>query len=179
MRNSKPEPSSWEAKLQRRHEFCKRFVREHHPGMADARKIEGAHPLKPLDGPAYCRVGNGHMVADWWLQTDNLICALGFVWLAHLFERHDLYDHQWMIGRSDQEPWALVSEPYSHVTTADITELRLELEKVGADLLEYPPLQSTHAPGHALMLVANVLDIHTLARAVAKGLSLPASLRPW
>jgi hypothetical protein len=47
---SKPEPvSSWDIKLQRRHEFCERFVREHHPGMADASRIKGARPLVSLD----------------------------------------------------------------------------------------------------------------------------------
>jgi hypothetical protein len=50
MSKSKPEPSLWEAKLQRRREFCERFVREHHPGMVDAHKIKGARPLVPLDG---------------------------------------------------------------------------------------------------------------------------------
>ena len=48
MPKSKPEPSSWEAKLQRRADFCEQFVREHHPGMANAHKIKGARPLKPL-----------------------------------------------------------------------------------------------------------------------------------
>lgn len=161
-------PSSWEAKLQRRREFCQRFVAEHHPGMVDAHKIKGAHPLKPLDGPAYLRDGGGNMAADWWLQTDDSISALGFVWLAHLFDRRGMFDHAWMIGRSDQEAWALVSEPFSHVKASTIAELRSELEEVGVELLEYPSEQSTHAPGHALMLVANVLSIHSLSRAVAK-----------
>lgn len=121
--------SSWDAKLQRRHGFCKRFVREHHPGMADAHKIKGARPLKPFDGPRYLRDGNGDMAVDWWLQTDDSVSALGLVWLAHLFGRQKLYDHAWMIGRSDQEAWALVSEPYSHVTAATIAKLRRELER--------------------------------------------------
>ena len=38
--------TTWEAKLQRRHEFCERFVREHHPGMCGKR--EGEPPLVPL-----------------------------------------------------------------------------------------------------------------------------------
>jgi hypothetical protein len=41
----------WDIQLQRRHEFCERFVREYHPGMADVRRIKGARPLVPLDGP--------------------------------------------------------------------------------------------------------------------------------
>jgi hypothetical protein len=102
MSKSKPEPSLWESKL---HEFCERFVRQHHPEMADAHKIKGAHPLKPLDGPGYIRNGSGNMEADWWLQTDDSISALGFVWLAHLFNRRHMLDHEWMIGRRDQEPW--------------------------------------------------------------------------
>jgi hypothetical protein len=105
--------SSWEAKLQRRREFCERFVAEHHPGMVDAHKIKGARPLLPLDGPRYLRDGPGDMAEDWWLQTDDSISAVGIVWLAHLFGRHRLYGHASMIGRSDQESWALVSEPYS------------------------------------------------------------------
>lgn len=71
--------SSWTAKLKRRKKFCERFVREHHPGMADAHKIKGAHPHKPLDGPAYLRDGSGKMAADWWPQTDDSISALCFV----------------------------------------------------------------------------------------------------
>ena len=85
--------SSWEAKLQRRREFCERFVAEHHPGMVDAHKIKGARPPLPVDGPAYLRDGGGNTSADWWLQTDDSISALGLVWLAHLFDRHKLYDH--------------------------------------------------------------------------------------
>jgi len=63
--------SSWTAKLKRREKFCDQFVRQHHPEMADAHKIKGAHPLKPLDGPGYIRDGSGNMEADWWLQTDD------------------------------------------------------------------------------------------------------------
>jgi hypothetical protein len=95
--------SSWGAKLQRRAEFCERFVREHHPGMADAHKIKGARPLVPLNGPRYLRDGNDDMAEDWWLQTVDSISALGFVWLAHLLDRHKMYDHAWTIGRSAQE----------------------------------------------------------------------------
>jgi hypothetical protein len=166
MSRSKPKPPFWEARLQRRHEFCERFVREHHPGMTDAHKLKGAHPLKPLDGPAYFRADN--MAADWWLQTDDSMCALGYVWLAHLFDRRGMLDHDWMIGRSDQEPWALISEPYSHVKAATIAELATELKDVGVELLEYSSEQSTHAPGQTLMLVANVLSIHALMGAVAR-----------
>jgi hypothetical protein len=71
------ESSSWEARLKRRREFCARFVREHHPGMADASRIKGARPLKPLDGPRYIRDGNGDMFDDWWLQTDDSIHGEG------------------------------------------------------------------------------------------------------
>ena len=168
MNKSKPEPSSWDIKMQRRQEFCKHFVREHHPGMADAHKIKGAHPLKPLGGPAYLRDGGGNMATDWWLQTNDSISALGFVWLAHLFDRHGMFDHAWMIGRSDQEAWALVSEPYSHIKPETVEKLRRELEAIGVALIQYPSEQSTHAPGHALMLVANVTDIHSLVGAVAR-----------
>ena len=66
------------------------------------------------------------------------------------------------------EPWALISEPYSHVTAAAIVKLRCELEQIGVELIQYPSEQSTHAPGHALMLVANVTSIHTLVGAVAR-----------
>ena len=136
--------------------------------MADAHKIKGARPLKPLDGPHYLRDGNGNMAADWWLQTDDSISALGLIWLAHLFDRHGMYDHAWMIGRSDQEAWALISEPYSHIKPETIEELRRELERIGVDLIQYPSEQSTHAPGRALMLVANIVGIHTLCGAVAR-----------
>jgi hypothetical protein len=34
-----------------RRKFCDRFVREHHPGMADEARIKGARPPVPL-GPA-------------------------------------------------------------------------------------------------------------------------------
>jgi len=53
---SKPEPVKplWDVKLRRRHEFCEHFLREHHPGMADASKIKSARPLVPLHGPALC-----------------------------------------------------------------------------------------------------------------------------
>jgi hypothetical protein len=63
-----------------------------------------------------------------------------------------------------------VSEPYvPPAAPGVVAALRRELEKVGAELLEYPPEQSTHYPdGNIAVLVANVMDIHTLARAVAK-----------
>ena len=129
--------------------------------MADAHKIKGARPLKPLDGPRRIDSIN----SDWWLQTNECMSALGFTYLGYLFERHGMLAHAWMIGRDDQEPWALISEPFSHAT---IAKLRCELEQIGVELLEYPTEQSTHASGHALMLVANVTGIHTLARAVAR-----------
>jgi hypothetical protein len=117
----------------------------------------------------YVRDGNGDMAADWWLQTDDSISALGFVWLAHLFNRHGLLDHDWMIGRSNQEPWALVSEPCKHDSAlAAVAPLRRELEQVGTELIEYPSAQATHSPGDVQMLVANVVDIHALAKAVAR-----------
>jgi hypothetical protein len=37
---------------------------------------------------------------------------------------------------------------------ATIAKLRCELEQIGVELIQYPTEQSTHAPGHALMLVA-------------------------
>jgi hypothetical protein len=63
----------------------------------------------------------------------------------------------------------LVSEPYGgHRTPLEIKELRHELEKFRAQLLQYPKEQSTHAPGHALMLVAYVEDIYGLMGEVAR-----------
>jgi hypothetical protein len=151
--------SMCDAKLQRRHEFCERFVREHHPGMADTSK--GARPLVPLHSPR--RISG--IDSDWWLQTKNRY--LNFTYLAYLFNRHRLLDHAWMIGRSDQEPWALISESYASQTLVE--GLRRELEKVGTELLEYPFSRSTHNPRKGtLVLVANVTNIHTLARAVAR-----------
>src|SRR5262249_19423844 len=110
MNKSQPEPSAWEAKLQRRRDFCERFVREHHPGMADASRIKGARPLVPLSPARRIRCGG---LSYWWLETDESMSALGGTWVAHLFDRHKMLDHEWFIGRDDQEPWALVSEPYA------------------------------------------------------------------
>jgi hypothetical protein len=155
--------SSWDAKLQRRHEFCERFVREHHPGMANAHKIKGARPLVPLDGPRRIDIGD----PDWWLQTNESMSELGFTYLAYLFGRHGLLDHEWMIGRDEHEPWALISESYASQTLVE--GLRQDLEKVGTELLEYPFSQSTHNPTKGtLMLVANVTNIHALMGAVAR-----------
>jgi hypothetical protein len=159
----RPHPESWEAKMERRVEFTARFVAEHHPGMADAHKIKGAHPLIPLGGP---RISIGGLRPDWWFQTDDSMAALGFVYINHLFQRHGMRDHGWMIGRSDQEPWALISEPYSLVTA--MPALRRDLERVGVELLEYPTEQSTHNPGQTLMLVANVKSMHCLMGQVAR-----------
>jgi hypothetical protein len=146
-----------------RREFCDHFVREH-PGMADAAKIKGAHPLVPL-GPAR-RIQH---ILDWWLQTDESMSALGGTYVAHLFDRHEMLDHDWFIGRSEQEPWALVSEPYTPPATPEkIEALRRELAAIGVALLEYPKTESTHAPGHALPLVANVVDHRRLMGAVAR-----------
>jgi len=100
---------TWEMKKAARREFCSHFVREHHPGMADAAKIKSARPLVPLD-PARRFHDDDHY--HWWLETNESISALGGTWIAHLFDRHGVLDHEWFIGRSDQEPWALVSEPY-------------------------------------------------------------------
>jgi len=44
------------------------------PGMADARRIKGARPLVPLDGPR--RISS--IDSDWWLQTDESMSELGF-----------------------------------------------------------------------------------------------------
>jgi hypothetical protein len=33
-----------------------------------------------------------------------------------------MLDHNWLIGRSVQEPWALVSEPYDHITPETIEQ---------------------------------------------------------
>src|SRR5262245_43176020 len=132
-------------------EFCSRFVGERHPGMADA-----SHSLVPL-GPARRFHDNDHFY--WWLETNESMSALGCTYIAHLFDRHEMLDHDWFIGRDDQEPWALVSEPYTPPATPEkIETLRRELAKIGVELLEYPKRQSTHAPGHALPLVANVID---------------------
>jgi hypothetical protein len=161
----KPEPSSWDAKLQRRREFCERFVREHHPGMANAHKTKGARPLKPLDAARRFH-DNEHF--HWWLETNESMSALGGTYIAHLFDRRDMLDHDWFIGRDNQEPWALVSEPYSHIKPETIAELRRELKQIGVDLIQYPSEQSTHANGHALMLVANVTDIYSLMGAVGR-----------
>ena len=134
---------TWEAKLKRRHEFCERFVRAHHSGMADDARIKGARPLVPLSGPPRLHA----LDSDWWLQTDECVVALGFSYLGYLFSERRLLDHDWIIGRDDQEPWALVSEPYSPpAIPAVVEELRNELEKVGVELLEYPSEQSTHYP---------------------------------
>jgi hypothetical protein len=144
--------------------FCEQFVREHHPGMM----VDDQRTLVPLGAPAYRRDGAGNMHSDWWLRTDDSMCALGCVWLAHLFDRRKMYDHAWVIGRSDQEPWALVSEPYDHIEPDTIEQLRRELEKIGVELIQYPTEQSTHCPGRTLPLVANVVDIHSLMGAVAR-----------
>ena len=149
--------ASRNARLQRPYKFCARFVREHYP--TDPARIRGA---RPLDGPAYLRDGNGNMAADWWLHTDDSLSALGFVWLAHLFDREGLFNDAWMIGRSDQEAWALVSEPYvSRALPGALEGLRRELEQVGTDLLQYPAVQPT-------ILVADVVSIHALVGAVAR-----------
>jgi hypothetical protein len=112
--------TSVRSKEELRREFCENFVREHHPGMADVTtRFKEAHPLVPL-GPARRIHCNGHY--DWWLETDESMSALGGTWLAHLFDRHRMLDHDWFIGRSDQEPWALVSEPYAPPATPDKIE---------------------------------------------------------
>jgi hypothetical protein len=103
------------------------------------------------------------------LETDESMSALGGTYIAHLFDRYKMLDHDWFIGRSDQEPWALVSEPYAPPATPEkIETLRCELAKIGVELLEYPKAQSTHAPGHSLPLVANVVDHRKLIGAVAR-----------
>jgi hypothetical protein len=146
-----------------RYEFCSRFAREHHPGMADTSRGVQLMPL----GPA--RRSNNYAPYYWWLETNESMSALGGTWIAHLFDRHGMLDHDWFIGRSDQEPWALVSEPYAPPATAEkIAALRHELAEIGVELLEYPKQQSTHAPGHALPLVANVVDHRRLMGAVAR-----------
>jgi hypothetical protein len=144
-----------------RHEFCSRFVCEHHPGM-----FKGARPLVPL-GPARRFHRNDHYY--WWLETDESMSALGGTYIAHLFDRQGMLDHDWFIGRDDQEPWALVSEPYAPPATLEkIKTLRHELAEIGVELLEYPKAQSTHAPGHSLPLVANIIDHRRLMGAVAR-----------
>jgi hypothetical protein len=126
-------------KTERRNEFCKRFVRKHHLGMADDSRIKGARALVPLS--AARRI---NYETDWWLQTDESMSALGGTFIAHLFDRHDMLDHDWFIGRDDQEPWALVSEPYAPPATPEkIEALRRELKEIGVELLEYPKEQST------------------------------------
>ena len=50
----------------------------------------------------------------------------------HLFNRHKLFDHAWLIGRNDQEPWALISEPYVPPAIPDAIEtLRQEFHRMG------------------------------------------------
>src|SRR5262245_14349757 len=99
-------------------EFCSRFIREHHPSMLDVSK--GARPLVPL-GPAR-RIHDDDRFY-WWLETDESMSALGGTWIAHLFDRHRMLDHDWFIDRSDQEPWALVSEPYAPPATPEKIEV--------------------------------------------------------
>jgi hypothetical protein len=107
-----------------RRKFCERFVCEHHPGMANAARIKGALPLVPL-GPARRFHDGAHYY--WWLETDESMSALGSTYVAHLFDRYGMLDHDWFIGRSDQEPWALVSEPYAPPATPEkIEALRRE-----------------------------------------------------
>jgi hypothetical protein len=146
----------------KRREFCE--VREHHPGMvAEA-------TLLPLDAARRINHINCYRpISDWWLQTDESMSALGGTWIAHLFDRQNMLDHDWFIGRSDQEPWALVSEPYAPPATPEkIEALRHELNEIGVELLEYPKQQSTHAPGRSLPLVANIIDPYRLIGTVAR-----------
>jgi hypothetical protein len=158
--------TTWKIKQAARRQFCDAFVREHHPGMANASRIKGARPLKPLDA---ARRFHDNVHYDWWLETDESMSALGGTYVAHLFDRHEMLDHEWFIGRSDQEPWALVSEPYAPPATPEkIEALRRELDAIGVELLEYSKEQSTHAPGHSLPLVANVIDRYRLMGAVAR-----------
>ena len=63
----------------------------------------------------------------------------------------------------------LISEPYGHASAlAAVAPLREDLAQVGTELIEYPFAQATRYPGGVQMLVANMTDIHALARAVAK-----------
>jgi hypothetical protein len=125
--------------------------------------------MVPLDGPPKITNGDGSIdKQSWWMQTNESMCELGFTWLGHLFYRRHLLDHAWLLGRDEHEPWALVSEPYGHHTSLEIEELRRELEKFGAQLLQYPSEQSTHAPGHTLMLVTYAEDIYGLMGATAR-----------
>jgi len=134
--------------------------------MADARRIKGARPLVPLDGARRIHRGGPFY---WWLETDESMAALSGTYIAHLFDRHEMLDHDWFVGRDDQEPWALVSEPYAPPATPEkIEALRRELAEIGVELLEYPKQQSTHAPGRTLPLVANTVDHIRLMRAVAR-----------
>ena len=149
------QPSYWDIKMQRRQEFCTRFVAEHHPEMADAHKIKGAHPLIPLGAPS----GWGLNPDWWWFQTNDSMAALGFVYLNHLFQRHRLRDHEWIIGRSDQEPWALISEPYDHGGGKQplVEALRRAPEPTVAFEVDY---QETQIPiSRACTLVWNCTDI--------------------
>ena len=146
------EPSA-QARDARRLAFCHQFVREHHPGMAGE-----LVPLRPVRRPSDFK-------RDWWYQTDDSISALGGVYIGFLFQRYDLLDHDWRIGPREEEPWALVSEPYR---TADrVPKLREELEAVGCELLEYPAELATHNPDDSLVLVANIVDHQRLAAAIA------------
>jgi hypothetical protein len=105
----------------------------------------------------------------WWLETDESMSALGGTYIAHLLDRYEMLDHDWFIGRDEQEPWALVSEPYAPPATPEkIEALRRELAEIGVELLEYPRQQSTHMPDYTLLLVANVIDHCRLMGAVAR-----------
>lgn len=152
-------PSYWDAKWQRRREFCGRFVAEHHPAiLAEA-------SLKPISGPGTIRDG---VKSNWWFNTNASMTELGLQYVGYLFDRHKMLDHNWAIGRSEQEPWAVVSEPYDHIKRETIEQLRRELDEVGVELIEYPSEQSTHAPGHTLLLVADVVNMDTLMGAVGR-----------
>jgi len=134
--------------------------------MADAARIKGARPLVPLDAARRIHCGGPFY---WWLETDESMSALGGTYIASLFHRRGMLDRDWFIGRSDQEPWALVSEPYAPPATPEkIEALRRELAAIGVELLEYPKQQSTHAPDHSLPLVANIVDMYRLIGAVAR-----------
>lgn len=163
----RPPSDGWVGIRKRRRAFCEAFVREHHPGMVSDKLPKECRPLVPLDGPAiHYDISTSH----WWLETNNSMSALGGTYIGYLFTHRNLLDHAWIIGRDDQEPWAVVSEPYwGRGDQEDLKQLREDLEKVGVELIEYPHEQSTHYPsGGIYVLVANIVHHEALMGAVAR-----------
>lgn len=158
-------PLSTAVRNRRRREFCHRFQREQPAGVHDAvKRYKGEAPMPPVPLDGVRRIlGLG---GDWWFRTHEPLGLLGAIYVGSLFERHGLLDNEWVVGRTEQAPWALISEPYR--SADNVPKLRVELEAVGVELIEYPTEQATHHPGHTLMLCANIVDGRRLAAAVAR-----------